>query len=404
VEYIVRDIVVRCISLFDLIGVVTKVWTPNNDESILERTFSYLNLEDPVSVLDIGAFDVVYKLCDASSVDRGMSVFDDFIAGSLSTDAKRVIDTSRLKALARKQVRSGGLQMPTTSSLPYNDRCGVPAMPSPPTNFLVECMPHVDADVLKHLHSHNRDAMLTFIASSHTYYINGEPSLGSVTGLVHKFADEFNADAVIMAMQNGRRWPRIGYLQHPPSILIIEALSKHLDASILIRMLSQEVFDQESIVKEMVRVCQVVPHLHELVRSLAMTSDQIKKMWHDNGVDAANRGTFMHLTFELYLNGAPINFYSVELDIFLRYLLTLERLVAYRTEWTIWATDERLAGSIDFVARKSNGHFVLFDWKRSKQLSTKYSNNWRNMKAPLEHLEDFSLECINTTIPSDVIT
>jgi hypothetical protein len=128
VEYIVRDIVVRCISLFDLIGVVTKVWTPNNHESILERTFSYLNLEDPVSVLDIGAFDVVYKLCDASSVDRGMSVFDDFIAGSLSTDAKRVIDTSRLKALARKQVRSGGLQMPTTSSLPYNDRCGVPVM------------------------------------------------------------------------------------------------------------------------------------------------------------------------------------------------------------------------------------------------------------------------------------
>ena len=34
----------------------------------------------------------------------------------------------------------------------------------------------------------------------------------------------------------------------------------------------------------------------------------------------------------------------------------------------IYAEDEWLAGSVDFVARRPDGRVVIFDWKRSKQL------------------------------------
>jgi hypothetical protein len=66
----------------------------------------------------------------------------------------------------------------------------------------------------------------------------------------------------------------------------------------------------------------------------------------------------------------------------------LKGVTAYRTEWTIFGEEERLAGSIDFVAKMPNGDLVLFDWKRSKVLRTKYVNKFQSMKAPLHHLED----------------
>ncbi len=37
--------------------------------------------------------------------------------------------------------------------------------------------------------------------------------MGSVTGLVHSFAQEFDAVQVISSMMNGNRWPRPGYIK-----------------------------------------------------------------------------------------------------------------------------------------------------------------------------------------------
>ena len=55
-------------------------------------------------------------------------------------------------------------------------------------------------------------------------------------------------------------------------------------------------------------------------------------------------------------------------------------LSAFRTEWTIYEESEQLAGSIDFVAMDGEGHLVLFDWKRSKDLRTKYCNKFQRMR------------------------
>ena len=47
-----------------------------------------------------------------------------------------------------------------------------------------------------------------------------------------------------------------------------------------------------------------------------------------------------------------------------------------------------MAACIDFVARCSSNEVVLFDWKRTKKLCNKYTNNWSNMEYPVNHLPD----------------
>ena len=237
--------------------------------------------------------------------------------GDVDSHTQERIDLKRLRALTHQQEQPGGLELPNVSRT-----CIVPAMPKPPTNFLLDTIPEVTASVLKNLNARPLDASLTFISSTHTYLINDTPTLGSVAGLVHRFASVFDADAIIPKMVNGSRWPRPGYLQMPPPAGIIQQLSKHEPALDLFDKLTQHPCDESAICAEAIRLCSDSPCLSELVFALAMTTEQIKLKWEHNRVEAANQGTFMHLTFELYLNCAPITFYSVELEflcsIFLR--------------------------------------------------------------------------------------
>ena len=81
----------------------------------------------------------------------------------------------------------------------------------------------------------------------------------------------------------------------------------------------------------------------------------------------------MHYLLECYLNRAVVPVRgNPEFKLFLQFLPQMVSMTAFRTEWTIYADQERLAGSIDFVAQNREGDLVLVDWKRSKQLRTKY--------------------------------
>ena len=74
----------------------------------------------------------------------------------------------------------------------------------------------------------------------------------------------------------------------------------------------------------------------------------------------------MHYQFECWMNWVAVPADSTEMQLFLKFVRGLDGLTAYRTEWTIFAEAERLAGSIDFVAQDANGLLVIFDWKRTK--------------------------------------
>ena len=87
----------------------------------------------------------------------------------------------------------------------------------------------------------------------------------------------------------------------------------------------------------------------------------------------------MHLLIEAWLNCVPVDESSAEMALFLQFVHTLGHVSAFGTEWTIYGESEQLVGSIDVVAMDDEGHLVLFDWKRSKDLRTKYCNKFQGM-------------------------
>ena len=60
-------------------------------------------------------------------------------------------------------------------------------------------------------------------------------------------------------------------------------------------------------------------------------------------------------------------------------------------EWTIFATEENLAGSIDFVSQARDGSLISIDWKRSRNLRNKLFSYGRFMRAPLTAVPDSTL-------------
>ena len=200
-------------------------------------------------------------------------------------------------------------------------------------------LPGHSIKLLQLCHPHARDCRLQFFPADHRYEIDGEVTLGSVTSLVHEFSEKFDPDSVIEKMRSGPRWPRPGYT--------------HADGS-------------------------------------PMSPQEIKQMWQANATVSGNQGTWAHYMCECFLNKEPMGSGSFrkEVELFLKFLGTLQNHMPYRTEWEIFAEDIKLAGSIDFVAKAPDGTFVIVDWKRTKEMHTKFHNLFRTLKDPLNHLED----------------
>lgn len=59
--------------------------------------------------------------------------------------------------------------------------------------------------------------------------------------------------------------------------------------------------------------------------------------------------------------------------------LTSQNVIPYRTEWKIVGEDEGVGGTVDFVGKKSDGTFMLIDWKTTANLGTKFTNNFDHM-------------------------
>ena len=103
----------------------------------------------------------------------------------------------------------GGIRLPAVEV--DSDRA-----PSPPENFRVSTLGDLrPCDLLQRLHPHHRDSQVKFQSEGHLYFLNDEPAICSVTGLIHKFANPFDADLIIGKMRAGNRWPRPEYLREP---------------------------------------------------------------------------------------------------------------------------------------------------------------------------------------------
>ncbi len=185
---------------------------------------------------------------------------------------------------------------------------------------------------------HPRDAHIHFDEPTHIYTVKGtSEGYISCTGFLHAFFGHFNPDEIIAKMMSSPKWPQSKYY--------------------------------------------------------GMTPAAIKAQWEANGAAASGAGTEMHLGIEMFMNDAhdlipeavkETREWSYFLDFWRDHGADLE---PYRMEWEVWVEEIKLAGSIDGIfRRRSDGRFLIYDWKRSKEIKT--SNNFQRGLGPLAHLPD----------------
>ncbi len=200
-------------------------------------------------------------------------------------------------------------------------------------------MPFKDWQHLSRINHHPRDDKIYFVEETHKYYVDGSCQGNiSCTGFIHEFFGHFDAKAIIAKMRKGPKW----------------ATSKYF----------------------------------------GKTDEQIMAEWNENGRIASEAGTAMHLAIEQFLHGSPEQIKpeikeTPEWRYFMNFWNTYGHdLEPYRSEWEVWSSsDIKLCGSIDMVfRRKSDGKYVIYDWKRSKEI--KSENPFGTGLPPLDHLPD----------------
>jgi ATP-dependent exoDNAse (exonuclease V) beta subunit len=190
--------------------------------------------------------------------------------------------------------------------------------------------------VLEKRNAHPRDEHIRFQEEGHKYTILIDPDsiYTSVTTWNHSHFPHFDADEVIRKMMQGRNW-------NPDN------------------------------------------------KYWGLTPDQIKKQWSDNGASVSSLGTQLHYEIECFMNQPLLQdtdaksythlaLYkknhsknkSPEWQHFLEYVIDHPDFRPYRTEWTIFDEELKLAGSIDMVyEHPEDGSLSIYDWKRSKEIS-----------------------------------
>lgn len=187
-------------------------------------------------------------------------------------------------------------------------------------------------DFLAKANPHERDDHIEFDEPTHTYTIDGDSTFTSVTTWNHTHFKEFDADAIIANMMNSHRWPSNKYF--------------------------------------------------------GMTPDEIKAAWDKNRHEAATAGTKMHYDIECYYNDIDVENDSVEFKYFMEFVVDHPDLMPYRTEWTVYDKELKLAGSIDMVYENEDGTLRIYDWKRSKGIVRNKQFEEYSTKECISHIPD----------------
>jgi hypothetical protein len=126
------------------------------------------------------------------------------------------------------------------------------------------------------------------------------------------------------------------------------------------------------------RVMAALPHL---------TGNDVRDLW-------PRFGTRLHHDIEYYLNNRRDPAYTgecVEWKQVMKFMRYLEEngYTAFRTELTMSVPSLLLCGQADFIAKKPDGKFILFDWKRTSSVRADgkdpYVNDAKPMLGPWSH-------------------
>ena len=168
-----------------------------------------------------------------------------------------------------------------------------PSLPAEPHNWISFDVELPEITWLSTLNAHVRDRRLQFFPTTHTYYVDGEPTLGSVTGLIHTFTEAFDENAVIERMMAGGHWPREGYLRLPVCGRVLAKLEGMPEAGALVKLLKDPIPDETAIASAARAVACHGPISVLAIMDLSLTPSEIKRKWEENRTTAANQGYFI---------------------------------------------------------------------------------------------------------------
>lgn len=208
-------------------------------------------------------------------------------------------------------------------------------------------------NVLASRNKHPRDNNIVFIEEGHKYNILTDPNskYTSVTTWNHSHFPHFDADIVIKNMMSGKNWK-------------------------------------------------------EGHKYWNMTAEEIKTQWNSNKDAVSGAGTDMHFEIECFMNDerASIGYThkelyelydsedheskSLEWKYFIEFVKEMPYLKPYRTEWTIYHEELKLAGSIDMVYENDDGTLSIYDWKRCKDITTVNNFNKYAITECISHMPD----------------
>jgi len=213
-------------------------------------------------------------------------------------------------------------------------------------------------NVLSQRNKHSRDDDIQFFEEGHKYVIipDADSKYTSVTTWNHSHFPHFDADGVITNMMKGKNWK-------------------------------------------------------EGHKYWGMTAEEIKAQWSANGASVSGLGTDMHFEIECFMNDDNMQCdYShkelyekydsefivnskhhdktLEWKYFIEFVKDTPELKPYRTEWTVYHEDLKLAGSIDMVYEKPDGTLAIYDWKRSKDITRVNNFNKYAVTESICHMPD----------------
>ena len=241
--------------------------------------------------------------------------------------------------------------------------------------------------LLSKLNNIQGENTIDFLEDPHIYVFNKKYiASASVSGLIKPYVEAFDAQEIIGKMKRSRReaWPRLKYAAGAKQLGDIENATA--DQNVLIVKKGKTIFADKmhNLSSSFIEVdgeCQI------FVYDRAMTDDEIVESW--SSPEARNKGTEAHLTIENFYNGEVV-YETPELQEMFKFArIEMKDVEAYGTEVEIYAPDEDVAGSIDFVGKRSDGTFVIYDWKRSEKLATTCRSMFnKKMKYPFAHIDD----------------
>ena len=147
-------------------------------------------------------------------------------------------------------------------------------------------------------------------------------------------------------------------------------------------------------------------------------AEELRETWKVNGLFASQTGTHLHKQIEAFLNTGmeanltcPIQFdgkyihikKNIDISTEWKYFKNFHQTIKYtpfRTEWCVYDSNTRMAGTIDLLCSCEDGTYEIYDWKRSSNINPDEENRWNHGCNGLEHFTNttYSHYCLQQNL------